>query len=42
MVWAHTALPVGFGLILLQSIYVFLEDIEKLINGESLMKKMGE
>lgn len=42
MVWAHTALPVGFGLILIQSIYILLEDIKKLIKGKSLMKKMGE
>ena len=42
MVWAHTALPVGFGLILIQSIYVFLEDIKKLIKGESLTGKIDE
>jgi TRAP-type C4-dicarboxylate transport system permease small subunit len=41
MVWAHAALPVGFGLILIQSFYILLEDIKMFIKGESLRKKIG-
>lgn len=31
MFWAHGALPVGFFLILIQSVYVLLEDIKRLL-----------
>jgi len=31
MLWAHLSLPVGFSLIILQSVYIVLEDIKKLI-----------
>jgi len=41
MLWAHTALPVGFGLILIQSFYIFFEDIKMLIQGESLRQKIA-
>ena len=33
MVWAHAALPVGFTLILLQSLFVVLDDLRQLIIG---------
>ncbi|MBD3306256.1 TRAP transporter small permease subunit [candidate division KSB3 bacterium] len=31
MLWAHSALPVGFALILLQSLFILLEDITLLL-----------
>jgi TRAP-type C4-dicarboxylate transport system permease small subunit len=31
MVWSHTALPVGFGLTIFQSIFILFEDIKMLI-----------
>lgn len=34
MVWAHSALPVGFVLMLVQSLYVLCEDIKLLIEGK--------
>lgn len=41
MVWAHAALPVGFGLILIQSFYILLEDIKMFIKGEPLRERIG-
>ncbi len=41
MLWAHTALPVGFGLILIQAFYIILEDIALFITGESFKEKLG-
>ncbi|MTI58767.1 MAG: TRAP transporter small permease [Firmicutes bacterium] len=31
MLWPHSALPVGFAVIILQSVYIILEDIKELI-----------
>jgi len=39
MVWSHTALPVGFVLIIIQSVYVLLEDIKLLIEERSSAKE---
>ncbi len=41
MVWAHAALPVGFGLILIQSLYILFEDIKMFIEEESLRRKIN-
>lgn len=41
MAWAHAALPVGFGLILLQSGYIVLEDIGRLLAPESESRRNG-
>jgi TRAP-type C4-dicarboxylate transport system permease small subunit len=35
MVWAHTALPLGFTLIIIQTVYVLFEDIKLLIEEKS-------
>jgi TRAP-type C4-dicarboxylate transport system permease small subunit len=40
MVWAHTALPVGFALILIQSFYILFEDIKIFIAKESFREKI--
>jgi TRAP-type C4-dicarboxylate transport system permease small subunit len=40
MIWAHTALPVGFALILIQSFYILFEDIKIFIAKESFREKI--
>lgn len=40
MLWAHTALPVGFALILIQSFYILFEDIKIFIAKESFREKI--
>lgn len=41
MLWAHTALPVGFALILIQSFYILFEDIKIFIAKESFREKIA-
>jgi len=41
MLWAHTALPVGFALILIQSFYILFEDIKIIIAKESFREKIA-
>ena len=41
MLWAHTALPVGFALILIQSFYILFEDIKIIIAKESFRVKIA-
>jgi len=38
MLWPHTALPVGFGLIIFQSVYVLLDSIRVLLAEGSIGK----
>lgn len=42
MAWAHAAIPVGFALILVQSLYIMLEDIVFYIQGIPLKNKISE
>ncbi len=41
MFWPQSSLPVGFGLIFFQSLYIFFEDIKILVTGESFIEKIG-
>jgi TRAP-type C4-dicarboxylate transport system permease small subunit len=41
MLWAHSALPVGFALILIQSFYILFEDIKIIIAKESFREKIA-
>jgi len=41
MFWPQSSLPIGFGLIFFQSLYIFFEDIKILITGESFKEKIG-
>lgn len=41
MFWPQSSLPIGFGLILFQSLYIFFEDIKIIATGESFKEKIG-
>jgi C4-dicarboxylate transporter DctQ subunit len=41
MVWAHTALPIGFAFMLIQSFYILFEDIKIFIAKESFREKIA-
>jgi len=41
MFWSQSSLPIGFGLILFQSLYIFFEDIKIMAKGESFKEKIG-